>query len=59
MSEHDVMVITSHASFTTTHEFYLAVADDLINHAREATEKGLRQKIVAFWCRYILKQKKT
>ena len=46
MSEHDVMVLTGHASFATTHEFYLAVADDLVDRARVATAQGLRQKLV-------------
>ena len=48
MSEHDVMVLAGHASFATTHEFYLAVADDLIGRARAATAQGLRQKLVRF-----------
>jgi hypothetical protein len=46
MSEHDVMILAGHSSFATTHEFYLAVADDLIGRARTATEQGLRQKLV-------------
>ena len=46
MGEHDVMVLAGHSSFTTTHEFYLAVADDLIGRARAATAQGLRQKLV-------------
>ncbi|MHC4061953.1 MAG: tyrosine-type recombinase/integrase [Planctomycetota bacterium] len=48
MSEHDVMVLAGHASFATTHQFYLAVADDLVDRARAATAKGLRQKVVHF-----------
>ena len=48
MSEHDVMVLAGHSSFATTHEFYLAVADDLIGRARAATAQGLRQKLVRF-----------
>ena len=48
MSEHDVMVLAGHASFATTHEFYLAVADDLIHLAKAATAQGLRQKLVHF-----------
>jgi integrase len=51
MSEHDVMVLAGHASFATTHEFYLAVADDLIHRARIATAEGLRQKLVRFGTR--------
>jgi integrase len=46
MSEHDVMVLAGHSSFATTHEFYLAVADDLVARARAATAQGLRQKMV-------------
>ena len=48
MSEHDVMVLAGHSSFATTHEFYLAVADDLIDRARVATAKGLCQKLGRF-----------
>jgi len=48
MSEYDVMVLAGHASFATTHEFYLAVADDLISRAKAATAQGLRQKLVRF-----------
>ena len=48
MSEHDVMVLAGHTSFATTHEFYLAVADDLVDRARVATAQGLRQKFVRF-----------
>ena len=48
MSEHDVMVLAGHSSFATTHEFYLAVANDLVHRARVATAQGLRQKLVHF-----------
>ncbi len=48
MSEHDVMVLAGHASFATTHEFYLAVADDLVHRTRAATAHGLHQKMVHF-----------
>ena len=51
MSEYDVMTLTGHSSFATTHEFYLAVADDLIGRARVATAQGLRQKLVRFGTR--------
>lgn len=51
MSEDDVMVLTDHTSFTTTREFYLAVADDLIHRARADTAYGLRQKLVHFGTR--------
>ena len=29
MSEYDVMKLAGHADFKTTHQFYLAVSDDL------------------------------
>jgi len=48
MSEHDMMVLAGHSSFATTHEFYLAVADDLISRARAVNAQGLRQKLVHF-----------
>jgi hypothetical protein len=48
MSEHHVMVLAGHSSFATTHQFYLAVADDLVSRARAATAQGLRQKMVHF-----------
>jgi integrase len=51
MSEYDVMVLAGHSSFTTTHKFYLAVADDLVRRARVATAQGLRQKLVRFGTR--------
>jgi integrase len=51
MSEHDVMVLAGHTSFATNHEFYLAVADDLLHRARLATAEGLRQKLVRFGTR--------
>ena len=41
-----MMVLAGHSSFATTHEFYLAVADDLIHRARAATVQGMRQKLV-------------
>jgi len=48
MSEYDVMILAGHASFATTHKFYLAVADDLVRRARIATAEGLRKKLVRF-----------
>jgi len=37
MSEFEVMKLAGHANFTTTHKFYLAVADDLVDRARRVT----------------------
>ena len=45
-SEYDVMKLAGHADFKTTHKFYLKVADDLVDQAREATASGLCQKLV-------------
>jgi integrase len=53
MSEYDVMVLTGHSSFTTTHKFYLAVSNDLVHRARVATVQGIRQKLVRFSTRPI------
>ena len=36
MSEYDVMKLAGHADLMTTHKFYLAVADHLIDRARNA-----------------------
>ena len=41
MSERDVMVLAGHSSFQTTHQFYLAVADDLVDRARQAISQNL------------------
>ena len=48
MSEYEVMRLAGHSDFSTTHKFYLAVADDLVDRARVATAQGLRQKLVRF-----------
>jgi len=50
MSEHDVMILAGHASFSTTHAFYLAVADDLVDRAREAAAQSLCPELVQNWC---------
>ena len=58
MSENDVMTLAGHSSFTTTHKFYLAVADDLIHRARAATAQGLCQKLGRFGTRAIFDHQK-
>ncbi len=50
MSEHEVMVLAGHANFATTHRFYLAVADDLLDRARRAAENCVRRDLVRNWC---------
>lgn len=45
LKEYEVMRLAGHSSFSTTHKFYLAVADDLVDRAREATTKALRKNL--------------
>lgn len=49
MSEHDVMTLAGHSSFSTTHEFYLAVADDLVARARKAAEQSVDKDLAHIW----------
>ena len=39
LREYDVMKIAGHASFETTHSFYLAIRDDLWDRARELSSR--------------------
>jgi len=41
MSEYDVMRLAGHSSFTTTHQFYLAVSSDLVDRARQVASQNL------------------
>ena len=50
MSEHDVMTLAGHSSFATTHAFYLAVADDLVDRARKAAEASLDLDLLRTCC---------
>ncbi len=50
MSEYEVMKLAGHADFKTTHRFYLRVRDDLIYRARQATARGLCQKLLQKCC---------
>ena len=50
LSEYDVMTLAGHANFTTTHEFYLAVADDLVDRARQATTHQVSQELLQKCC---------
>jgi integrase len=50
LSEYDVMTLAGHANFATTHEFYLAVADDLIARARKATPHQVSQELLQKCC---------
>ncbi|MGD0597302.1 MAG: site-specific integrase [Sedimentisphaerales bacterium] len=50
LSEYDVMTLAGHANFTTTHRFYLAVADDLMARARQATTHQVSREILEKCC---------
>lgn len=49
LREYEVMRLAGHSDFSTTHKFYLAVADDLINRARDAAAKSLGQDLARTW----------
>jgi len=49
MKEFDVMNLAGHSSFSTTHKFYLAVADDLVDRARRVTAKALGKNLARTW----------
>lgn len=49
MKEFDVMNLAGHSSFSTTHKFYLAVADDLVDRARRVTAKVLGKNLARTW----------
>jgi len=49
MGEYEVMKLAGHADFRTTHQFYLAVADDLIDRARAAMSAGIGQNLAHIW----------
>lgn len=49
MKEYDVMNLAGHSSFSTTHKFYLAVADDLVDRARQVTAKILGKNLARTW----------
>ncbi|HSW63843.1 MAG TPA: tyrosine-type recombinase/integrase [Dissulfurispiraceae bacterium] len=43
LKEYEVMRLAGHSKFETTHRFYLAVADDLVDRARHASDAALGQ----------------
>jgi len=49
LRENNVRVLAGHSSFTTTHRFYLAVADDLVDRAREAVAQGIGKNLARIW----------
>jgi hypothetical protein len=46
LSEYDVMKLAGHSNFSTTHRFYLAMADDLVDRARQATTQQVSQELL-------------
>jgi len=50
LSEYDVMTLAGHEKFETTHMFYLAVADDLVDRARQATTHQVSQELLQKCC---------
>jgi len=49
MKEFDVMNLAGHSSFSTTHKFYLAVADDLVDRARRVAAEVLGKDLARTW----------
>lgn len=49
MSESDVMRLAGHASFNTTHQFYLAVQDGLVDRARAAMARSVSRNLARAW----------
>jgi len=47
MKEYEVMKLAGHASFATTHKFYLAVSKRLVSRARDASKQALGTDFVA------------
>jgi integrase len=47
LREFDVMQMAGHASFETTHKFYMSIQDDLIDRTRQASEQALASISVA------------
>jgi len=51
LREYDVMQMAGHASFETTHKFYMGIRDDLIDRTREASSQSMKAFPVARWLR--------
>jgi integrase len=49
MSEFEVMILAGHASFNTTHEFYLAIRDDILDRARQAANRAVGRNLAHIW----------
>ena len=42
LKEYDVMIMAGHASFETTRKFYMAIRNDLIDRARQASSEAMK-----------------
>ena len=51
LTEYDVMTLAGHSDFATTHRFYLAVADDLIDRARQAITHQVSPRLLEKCCK--------
>jgi len=49
LKEYEVMRLAGHSKFETTHRFYLAVADDLVDRARHASDAAVGQVLARAW----------
>jgi integrase len=49
LREYEVMRLAGHSKFETTHRFYLAVADDLVDRARQAGDETYGQSLARIW----------
>jgi integrase len=47
LNEFEVMTLAGHSTFETTHRFYLAIGEDVINRARVASTKAIGDDFVA------------
>jgi len=59
LKEYEVMRLAGHSDFSTTHKFYLDVADDLRGRARQAAARGLCQKLVQIGATGVLTAKSS
>ena len=50
LKEFEIMRLAGHANFATTHKYYLRVRDDLVDRAREATDRGLCRNLLQNCC---------
>ena len=49
MSTYEVMILAGHAKFSTTQEFYLVTAPDLLDRARAASEQTVCKNLARIW----------